>query len=156
MSLFEDRLLDLAGISAILVGLYPMYECNDCETTVTTVHSVFSVIFFLSIFAFCISKTILLGRDLENQDNTTRKESINFILIYRICSGIMIGSTILLLLFKKVLPEDIYLVFCNDWKGTFWFEAIGVWTFSAFWYIRTREINRKISFIPFLTKQEYK
>ena len=35
----------------------------------------------------------------------------------------------------------------------FWFEAVGVWAFSAYWYIKTREIDPTVSWVPFRRRQ---
>lgn len=53
---------------------------------------------------------------------------------------------------SRLLPGDFVLAMCER-SAVFWFEAVGIWAFSAFWYIKTRELDPTASWIPFRTRR---
>ena len=73
---------------------------------------------------------------------------------YRICSGVMVVS-ILLAVGSRFLPDE-YTQMLYARGAIFWFEAVGVWSFSAFWYIKTRELDPSRSWMPLKRKQAAK
>ncbi len=156
-TLIEDRLLDLAGLAAIVTGLFPMYEGNDCGVTVKTYHTYSAIIFFFCIALFCISKTMLIIKDNKRrQDSKEISRKLKYIKIYRFCSAVMLGTILFAVLYKTVLPKSWALTVCDGLKATFWIETIGVWSFSLFWFSRTREMDPGLRWIPFLRKKEQK
>jgi hypothetical protein len=138
----EDRILDLAGISAVGVAFFPIDQAGDCASAGISAHGVFAVTFFACIFFICI---FMSKNTLEEMDNVRRR--LAFRLAYRICSGIMIASIALAVL-SRLLPKEYILRLCEN-SVIFWFEAVGVWAFSAFWYIKTRELDPSRSWMPF-------
>ena len=63
----------------------------------------------------------------------------------------MVGSVTLAVLSRFLLSEYI-LDLCES-SAIFWFEAVGVWAFSAFWYTKTRELDDSLSWIPLRKKR---
>lgn len=143
----EDRVLDLAGISAAGIALFPMDKAGDCTSSGVSAHGVFAVLFFAAIFYICISMS---AKSLEDVPDLHRKEK--FHKAYLWCSGIMSGSVILAVL-SRFLPKEYGQALCES-SAMFWFEAVGVWAFSAFWYVKTRELDPSLSWVPLRKKRE--
>ncbi len=141
----EDRALDLAGVSAVGIALFPVPQ----EPGISA-HYIFAVTFFSCIFYVCIvmSSTTLSLASPERRNF--------FRWCYRVCSAVMVGIVI----FAVILAMLSLLL--KEYKGhrevlsnnhiIFWIEAFGIWAFSAYWYIKSRELDSSLSFIPFLKK----
>ncbi len=142
----EDRVLDVAGASAVGIAFFPMDRAGDCAGKGASIHGVFAVLFFACIFYVCIFMSEKSLRQI--QDLALRARFRN---AYRTCSGIMVGS-IAIAVASRLLPGDFALALCER-SAVFWFEAVGVWAFSAFWYVKTRELDAGASWIPFRTKR---
>ena len=139
----EDRVLDLAGICAAGVAFFPMDRAGDCAASGVSAHGVFAVTFFVCIFFICI---FMSENSLKEIPDPRRQEA--FRRAYRLCSGIMIASVVIALVARFLLPEKYLQTLCEN-SAIFWFEAVGVWAFSAFWYIKTRELDPSRSWVPF-------
>lgn len=146
-TLLEDRVLDVAGICAVGVAFFPMDKSGDCAASGISLHGAFAVTFFACIFFICI---FMSQHSLE--DIADRRRRAVFRRAYRLCSGIMIGSIVLAVL-SSMLPENYIRTFCEN-GAIFGFEAAGVWAFSAFWYIKTRELDAALSWVPLRRKRE--
>lgn len=146
-TLLEDRVLDVAGICAAGVAFSPMDRSGDCAASGITLHGAFAVTFFACIFFICI---FMSRHSLEDIADRRRREK--FRRAYWLCSGVMIGSIALAAL-SRLLPEQSIQMLCEN-SAIFWFEAVGVWAFSAFWYIKTRELDPALSWIPLRRKRE--
>lgn len=138
----EDRILDLAGVSAVGIAFAPMKEHSDCVASGLSVHGVFAVTFFSCIAVICL---FMSEKSLKEIHDEHRKKA--FRLAYRLCSGIMAASIIFAVL-VEMLPIETTRRLCEK-SATFWLEAVAVWAFSAFWYIKTRELDPSVSWIPF-------
>jgi len=148
-SWFEDRVLDVAGVSAVGIAFFPMDKLGDCVSSASGVtasaHGTFAVIFFACIAIICI----FMSRNSLKDINDPHRRAM-FRRAYRWCSGTMIVSIGFAVLYR-LLPEEYALFLCEK-SIIFWVEAVGVWAFSAFWYIKTRELDPSLSFIPFRKK----
>jgi len=143
----EDRVLDLAGLAAVGVAFFPMDEAGDCGSTGFSLHGTSAVIFFACIAFICI---FMSGHSLEQMPDAARRDK--FRRLYRICAVVMalaIGFAGLYWL----LPDEAVLALCEN-SVIFWFEAAGVWAFSAFWTIKTRELDPSQSWMPFRRKRQ--
>jgi hypothetical protein len=143
----EDRILDLAGVSAVGVAFFPMDQTGDCASAGISAHGVFAATFFACIFFICI---FMSKNSLEDVHDVRRRASYR--LAYRVCSGIMIANIALAVL-SRFLPKEYTRMLCEN-SMIFLFEAIGVWAFSAFWYIKTRELDPSRSWMPFGKRHE--
>ena len=141
----EDYILDIAGISIAGVAFFPIDKTGDSSGFSGSAHGIFAVTFFICIFIVCVFMSEETLKELQDED---RKR--NFRRLYRLCAGVMIGAVILAVISQFFSAELIDALHMNS--GTFWFEAVSVWTFSAFWYIKTREIDPGMSWIPFRSK----
>lgn len=147
---FEDRVLDLAGVSAVGIAFFPMDKLGDCTSSGMSMHGVFAVTFFACISIICI---FMSEHSLTLEKSTSNSHRLaTFRRAYRWCSGIMIGSVVVAVL-SRLLPEE-YVSFLCQKSLIFWVEAFGIWAFSAFWYIKTRELDTSLSWIPFRKKHE--
>jgi hypothetical protein len=137
----EDRALDIAGLSAVGVALVPV----PMEGGISA-HYVFAIIFFAGIFYVGI---FMSRRTLPYLVPEKRR---TFRICYLVCSTVMIGVVVIgvvLFLLPKELRDSV-----TEGHLLFWLEAIGIWAFSAYWYIKSRELDPKLSFIPFREKRE--
>ncbi|HEX9192789.1 MAG TPA: DUF998 domain-containing protein, partial [Burkholderiales bacterium] len=144
---FEDWLLDAAGFSAAGLAFFPIHRTGDCSGPSVSAHGVFAVVFFACIFVVCIFMSEHTLREIRDENRRKR-----FRTLYRVCSGVMIGSVALAII-SRFFSADFVRSLCVH-RAAFWFEAVGVWAFSAFWYIKTRELDSTMSWVPFRRKRE--
>jgi hypothetical protein len=145
-NLLEDRIFDAAGASAAGIAFFPMDKSGECTFSGISIHGVFAVIFFTCIAYICI----FMSRTSVNEiADTGRREK--FRSAYRWCSGVMVGSIGLAVL-SRLLPGEYLQALCEN-SAIFWIEAVSVWAFSAFWYIKTRELDPSQSWIPLRRKR---
>lgn len=141
----EDRLLNAGGALAVLVALVPMCwpacdvrNCSPasvfCNTWGWSPHFPFAVGFFVCIAAvclFCAHDTLPLIKDagLENADQLIQRYKVT----YRVIAVLMLTS----------IPAA-YLVnrFLNSPTTVFWVEVAGVWSFGAYWLVKSNELKR--------------
>jgi hypothetical protein len=141
-NLFEDRILDAAGLSAVGIALFPMNPAGDCVDTGVSPHGIFAIVFFACISVICI---FMSRHSLKEMKDPQRRDFFRY--AYYVCAFFMAGSIVTALVFK-ILPAAYSYYLCEN-SIIFWVEATGVWAFSAFWYIKTRELNPSVSWIPF-------
>lgn len=143
----EDYVLHIAGISVLGVALFPVDKTDDGGAFLVSAHSVFAVSFFICIFIVCIfmSETSLKKLQDEDRKRTFRR-------LYRLCASVMVGAVILAVISRFLSADFIHALRKNG--AIFWFEAVSVWAFSAFWFIKTREMVPSMSWIPFRLKRE--
>jgi len=143
----EDYVLHIAGISVLGVALFPVDKTDDGGAFLVSAHSVFAVSFFTCIFIVCIfmSETSLKKLQDEDRKRTFRR-------LYRLCASVMVGAVILAIISRLLSADFIHALRKNG--AIFWFEAVSVWAFSAFWFIKTREMVPSMSWIPFRLKRE--
>jgi len=145
-TLLEDRLLDVAGVCAVGVALCPMSELGDCNGHVLSLHGAFASVFFGCIFASCLMMSKRSLDDVADAELRTR-----FHKAYRLIHTIMIGSVAVAVL-SRLLPAALQHSLCEA-HALFWFEAVGVWCFGAYWYIKTRELDPTASWAPFMPRK---
>lgn len=120
----EDWVLNVAGVCAVGISLFP----KPHEGQGTWLHYVFAGLFFACIFYVCIFMSRNSLKDMPDKERAER-----FRRAYYGCGAVMVGS--------------IGFAFVKG--GIFWLEALGVWSFAAFWYIKTRELDPQMSWVPF-------
>ncbi len=137
----EDRVLDVAGFSAVGIALFPVSDKPGISA-----HYIFAIAFFSCIFYVCIymsRKTL----------SVTDPDQINFFRwSYRACASVMVGIIVFAII-MSLLPENFKKVFHEN-HVIFWMEAFGIWAFSAFWYIKSRELDSSLSFVPFFKRRK--
>jgi hypothetical protein len=141
----ENIALNCAGILAIVVAFTPTAFLNidgqvECETfttlpiggiseaTASYIHGTSAILFFAAIAFVCIFTS---GETLREISDPVRRNFYKT--IYNFLGAGMIISPLtsaLLLLFLKETSNIIYFV-----------ELVAVWAFSAYWIVKTKEIN---------------
>jgi hypothetical protein len=130
----ENFALNCAGILAVIVALTPtvltkavgQVKCETfimrgiSETTASYIHGISAMLFFFAIAYVCIATS-------KTEINQKYQKIYNFLgagmIVFPIASA-------LLLHFLKETSSLIYFV-----------ELAAVWVFSAYWLVKTREIN---------------
>jgi len=138
---FEDWVLNAAGVCAVGVAFFPIDRSGDCVSSGISAHGAFAVAFFACIAYICVSMS---EKSLEGVADPGKQAKFRW--AYKLCAGVMIACTALAVL-SRLLPKDYIQRLCEH-HAIFWLEAAGIWTFSFFWYIKTRELDPSISWIP--------
>lgn len=144
----EDWLLNIAGVSAAGIAYFEVAGGGECSAAGrgVTAHGVFSVLFFVAITWVCV----LAAWHPPAQGHGRRLARHR--LCYGLCAVVMLGSMLLGLLYALVLPPStMKLALCRN-SIVFWVEAFGVWAFSAFWLLRTWELDAEVSWLPWRAK----
>lgn len=119
----EDVALNLAGVFAVLVALFP----TAWDAPGLPFHAIFAFSFFLCIAyvcIFCASATLSLVK--EDRRAYYRR-------CYKVLGWAMVASPVLALILTWVLDSRrSYLFFA---------EAFGVYAFAAYWLVKTLEIR---------------
>jgi hypothetical protein len=139
----EDRVLDLAGLCAAGVAFVPIAKGSDCgAASGLSAHGAFAVTFFLCLAFICV---FMSEQSLKSMPDPNRRSHFRW--AYRICAGAMI-LLIGLAVASRFLPGGVLEAMCRR-GATFWLEALAIWTFAAFWYVKTRELDPFHSWVPF-------
>lgn len=119
----ENRLLNLAGLAACAVALNPM-PWPQLHQDKLQVHYAAAVAFFLLIAAtiwFCARDTLAAIADARVRARWN--------VIYKIFAIAMLA-----------VPLAGFLLAAKAHQ-TIWIEALGVWVFSAYWFVKTYELS---------------
>lgn len=135
-SLQEDVALNVAGISAVLVALFPMDWPPDtaaASSTSANLHSIAATAFFVMIAYVCVFRsrdTLCLLGDARQQKLFER--------VYLIFGLLMLATpaTVALLEAMSTTTEAGY--------KTLIVETAGVFVFAAFWLIKSFEIRTSV------------
>ncbi len=134
-STVEDFVLDAAGILAVCVALLPT-SCpmdEQCDTfTAPFWHGVSAISFFIAIAYICIFrwKDTLNNEEIDEKNQISESRKKIYILIYRILGAAMIA-----------LPLLVWFFYRDTGILVFKLELVAVWVFSAYWIVKTVEIN---------------
>jgi hypothetical protein len=131
---FENYALNLGGVFAVLVALYPMAPPVKAGAVQPgenpfSMHGLFAGAFFFCIAYVCIfqaSATLSLVADRARRNRYRR--------IYRILGVAMVVSPAIAFVLTMLRPFQHSLVF--------FVEAAGVYMFSVYWSVKSFEIHR--------------
>lgn len=127
-SRYEDWALNIAGIMAPCVALFPM---NWGDETGFNPHLTFATTFFVCVgftCVFCADKTLKeMPQTIPNRARVIRF----YKRWYRILGTLMIA-----------LPICAHLFLSHDPHEMFFVEATGVWAFGFYWLFKTFELKR--------------
>jgi len=130
----EDRVLNVAGVLAVGVALFPpirdVAPCATCMPLATSsiLHGACALAFFGAIGWVCIFR----ARDtLELIPNETAVR--RYVHVYRLIGTLMIAAPI----GAAVLSAAV-----DAGRMLFWAEAFAVWVFAAYWLTKTYELRR--------------
>jgi len=137
LSALENWLLNAAGVAVSLVALVP--SPGDTGYGNAWVHRGAAIIFFLllAVVAIFLSK----GRI---KDIVDEKKKRWFAMAYTAAGAAMFAMP-LIVAALQFLPEQM---FKDHW--VFWAECAGIWSFSAYWFLKTAEYRLllKIRWVP--------
>jgi hypothetical protein len=127
----ENIALNLAGVFAVGVALIPPGQWAFGPGLLTG-HGAAGVLFFVSIGYVCIfraSDTLPLMKDRRNAEMYGRA--------YKILGWGMIASPVAAYLLTVLLQSG-----SQARSYIFFVEVLGVWTFAAYWILKSREIEQ--------------
>jgi len=127
----ENWALNLAGALAVGVALVPTGPRCEEGGGAFTLHGTFAVLFFVSIAYVCIfraSDTLSLIRDTRKAERLRTT--------YRALGAFMIVSPVVAAVLSFVLQPGE-----RGRSLVFFVEALGVFTFAAYWLTKSRELS---------------
>lgn len=116
----ENRALNIAGVCALGVAVFPMQSRFG-------IHGIFAIVLFLCIAFVAIRCTRETLQYLASSDQQKR-----FKRVYNTLGLLMVAS--------PATAAVLTLMFNNPSSYTFFVEAAGVWAFAAFWFVKSREL----------------
>jgi hypothetical protein len=126
----EDYALNLAGVLAVGIALFPMsWPPDPSKDSLLSLHGIFAVSFFVCVAYVCIfraSDTLPLVTDAAERERYRR--------VYKALGVAMVASPAIAFIFTSVPPLQSV--------STFFIEAAGVWVFSAYWLVKSHEISQ--------------
>ncbi|MBI4782424.1 MAG: hypothetical protein HY785_14070 [Oscillatoriophycideae cyanobacterium NC_groundwater_1537_Pr4_S-0.65um_50_18] len=125
----ENTVLNIAGVLLIAVAMFPMDWTCGTTCPKVSVHGVSAILFFLAIGYVCIFRS---GDTLELINPSARESYKRW---YRIIGLLMwvFPLVVAALEFFKLHPFGT--------RTVFFIEAAGIWTFAAYWLIKSHEIS---------------
>jgi hypothetical protein len=122
----ENILLNVAGAFACGIALFPMpWSCRPRGPV--SPHGAFAVLFFVaiaSILIFCSKDTI---------DCLPAQRQPYYFRWYYILAGVMLTSPLSAVIINDFIPEQKSKTLALEW--------VGIYAFSLYWIVRTREIK---------------
>lgn len=129
MSRFEDWALNLAGVTAFGVALFPMSWSPTPHDHVFSVHGAFAISFFACIAYVCIWRagdSLVLIQKPETKKHYQR--TYQCLGLAMVLCPLAAWALISLLPFKKTV--------------IFFAELAGIYVFATYWVIKSREASR--------------
>lgn len=124
----ESRVLNIAGILLVMVSMFPMdWTCHDACSKIS-IHGVSAIFFFLAIGYVCIFRSGDTLPLLPRSQQTIYKR------IYR-----LIGLAMWVFPLTVAILEAAQIKIFGS-RTIFFIETAGIWTFAAFWLIKSYEI----------------
>jgi hypothetical protein len=122
----ENMLLNIAGLAAVCVAVFPMsWECAE-NCPLITIHGCSATLLFLSIAAvslFSAKDTLHLIDDVEKRDCYRQK--------YRLIGYVMLATPLIAIIFALFLGDLQKFVFA--------IESVGIWAFAYYWWTKSQE-----------------
>jgi hypothetical protein len=127
----ENVALNVAGLMAVGVALFPTNEPGAPRDTIATLHAAFAIVFFIAIAYVAIARasdTLSLVRDTERAESLRR--------VYRTLGTLMVASPAIAVVLSSVFDP------ASPWRSIIFFvEAAGVWVFAAYWLAKSLELR---------------
>jgi hypothetical protein len=125
----ENVALNFAGVFAVLVALLPTSGAGNARTLTSVLHDTSAVLFF-----FCIAY-VSLFRARDTIDLLPIEKRQRYLRLY-FCTGLaLVVSPLAAVVLSFTLDAD-------SRTFVFWAESLTVWTFSAYWIIKTFEMRK--------------
>ena len=127
----ENVALNVAGIMAVGVALFPTATTGAPRGTTATLHGAFAIVFFVAIAYVALTRasdTLSLVRDTERARRLRR--------VYRTLGALMAASPLIAVVLSFALRPG------SPWRSIIFFvEAAGVWVFAAYWLAKSLELR---------------
>jgi hypothetical protein len=129
----EDWTLNVAGVAAVCLALFPMdWPPSDTAqpSLVSIVHSISAVLLFLAMACVCLFQsgdTLEIMKDKEQQAIFKRR--------YAVLGTLMIVLPLTVVALHYLLPSPT-----GSSSVTFAVEVAGIYVFAAFWLVKSSEI----------------
>ena len=130
----EDRILNVAGVLAVVVALIPPardYDpCVICLPLLSSswLHGAAAIAFFVLIGWVCIFRALDTLELISNPTVVRR-----YTHLYRLIGALMIAAPLSALVLSALVDSG---------RMVFWAEAFAVWVFAAYWLTKTYELRR--------------
>ena len=125
----ENIVLNVAGIAAVFVAVFPMeWDCGDACARFS-IHGLSAIVAFSCIAyvsAFCANETVKLIRDGK------RRERLR--ITYRILAVLMFASPVMAFVLSSLLGTRGSVVFLV--------EAVGIVVFAVYWFVKGTELRQ--------------
>jgi hypothetical protein len=121
----EDWALNLAGLLAVGIALFPMSW--DCYHHSFSLHGFCAISFFVCIAfvsAICSRDTLVLIKDLKVRERYQRT--------YIGLAILMIASPVAAYIFNFITSQHSFV---------YWAELFGIYSFAAYWCVKTKEMS---------------
>ena len=126
----ENVALNLAGVFAVFVALLPTAAAGQPGDVVSTLHGTFAVLFFL-----CIAY-VSLFRSRDTLYLLPAAKRSRYRRLYTATGVAMVASPAMAVVLSFALSPTSTVN-----TVTFWVETFAVWSFAAYWIIKTREMR---------------
>ena len=127
-SSLENNLLNVAGLSALMVAIFPMeWNCGD-SCHLITIHGILAIVAFgciAFVAVYCSKKTLDLLLDER------KKKFYNG--CYNVTGTLMILFPVLAFVITQIIGDNARLIFFVEW--------FGISSFAAYWWIKSRELE---------------
>jgi hypothetical protein len=128
-SRLEDYVLNLAGILAWGVALFPMSWAEGTKDSSFSLHGTFAIAFFISIAYVCIFRS---GDTLPLiEDDAIRNR---YLKTYRLLGGAMVGLPLVAWAFLSLSPWRTSVIF--------FVELAGIYVFATYWVVKSHEASK--------------
>jgi hypothetical protein len=126
----ENIALNLAGIFAVFVALLPTAAPIQVGGLVSKLHGTSAVLFFL-----CIAY-VSLARSRDTLPLVSPAKRVRYVRLYTSTGVAMIASPVVAVILSFALKPA-----SSASTVIFWVETLGVWSFAAYWIIKTGEMR---------------
>lgn len=143
--LADRRVGKITAVAAAVLALFPITPRNDDRCTLAQcvigpqasdlVHAGGAAVFFVSLASFCL---VLLPRSVVTGDGAAGR-----VRLYRICGGIIVVATLIIVVWKFLPIEIIFIL--GRYQPIFWLEGLAIWAFSVAWIVRGRALEDAIT-----------
>jgi hypothetical protein len=130
----EDWLLNVAGVAAILVALFPM-SWTSAKGRLLAMHGGSAMVFFCCIFLVCwhYSGTTLKHFPGARNDPERVKVIARYRFFYRLLAVVMLLSPAAAWVLNTIGKQNSYI---------FYVETVGICSFGFYWLLKTFELKR--------------
>jgi hypothetical protein len=129
----ENIALNCAGVFAVFVALFPTAAKGQPTGSVSKLHAASAVLFFLSI------AYVSLFRSRDTLRLVSPASAKRYGRLYTVTGGAMIVSP-LVAVALSYRPEP-----AQESSLIFWIETLGVWSFAAYWIVKTSEMRQSLA-----------